>query len=354
MWSNDRECLFFQFIRLGLWRNGKKCIGRSVSPDEWEQLFRMAHSQGVTGLFIDGVSQSEARPDESLWNQWIAHLFLLKQANRYIAKRGEAWIKRLADAGISASVFKGSSVGAWYPEPLHRSYGDIDIVIGHGWDRLESLLKQEGGEPYRKDGDEIVLEEKNGLWVEFHRHREYLYNPQTNMRLQQRCRNAKPDDRELYLVCLILHIQRHFMTYGIGLKQVCDVAVMLDRASLEMDKVASMLRSLHAERFSRLLFGFIDLHIGGVANYPFPPVTAGKGFVLLNEVILHEGYHSKMEQEQLAGSKSWAVARIASNALFWIRRCYRVFRIMPGEACCFLLYKAYKRIRNVVCFIRNT
>ena len=346
--SNDIEQLFFQFLRMGLWRSGEVCFGRSLSADEWAQLFRFAHSQGVTGLFIDGVAQGEMRPDDELWAKWIAHLLYLERANRYIAIRGEAWVKRLGDAGISASVFKGSSVGAWYPEPLHRSHGDIDIVISEGWDNLVSVLAQEEWETYRSDEDEIILEEKHRLLVEFHRRWEYLYNPWTNRCFQKWCRNSKPLDNELYLVCLILHIQRHFLTYGIGLKQVCDVALMLRRASLDRGRVAYLLRSLHAERFSRLLFGFIALHLGGVEVFPLSPLKSGKGLELLNDVILREGYNSKMEQELVSGSKSRAMTRIVSNATFWTKRCYRVFSIMPGEACCFLLYKVIERLKKLV------
>ena len=333
---------------MGLWRSGEVCLGRSLSADEWAQLFRFAHRQGVTGLFIDGVAQGEMRPDDELWAKWIAHLLYREKANRYIAIRGEAWVKRLGDAGISASVFKGSSVGAWYPEPLHRSHGDIDIVISEGWDNLVSVLAQEEWKTYRSDEDEIILEEKHRLLVEFHRRWEYLYNPWTNRRLQQWLRNSKPLDNELYLVCLILHIQRHFLTYGIGLKQVCDVALMLRRASLDRGRVAYLLRSLHAERFSRLLFGFIALHLGGVEVFPLSPLKSGKGLELLNDVILREGYNSKMEQELVSGSKSRAMTRIVSNATFWTKRCYRVFSIMPGEACCFLLYKVIKRLKKLV------
>lgn len=348
MTASERLRLFFRYVRMGLWRGEETYTGQTLLTEDWKQLFRLAHSQGVTGLFIDGVARDSMRPENGLWDQWIAHLFYLEQANRYISQRGEAWIKRLGDADISASVFKGSSVGAWYPEPLHRSHGDIDIVISDGWGRLEPMLVQEEWGPYRSDEDEIILEEKNGLLVEFHRRWEYLYNPWTNRRLQQWCRNAKAVDNELYLVCLILHIQRHFLTYGIGLKQVCDVAVMLCRASLDRHRVAFLLRRLDAERFSRLLFGFIAIHLGSVEDFPLSPIKAGKGLELLNDVILHEGYNSKMEQDLLAGSKSWAMARIVSNAAFWTKRCCRVFRIMPGEACCFLLYKAMERLKKLI------
>ena len=335
---------------MGLWKKGEAYPGKPLSTEEWEELFRMAHRQAVTGMLIDGVAQDTQRPDQVLWDSWVAHLFFLERANRYIAQRGEAWIEKLAQAGIPAMVFKGSSVASWYPEPWHRSHGDVDIVITGGWNKLEAFLEQEGGTFYRSQEDEIVLEEKNGLLVEFHRHWECLYNPLTHRRLLQICRSAQPGDRELYFVCLILHIQRHILTYGVGLKQICDVAVMLSRASLDLEKVASLLHRLHAERFSRLLFGFIACHLGGVEDYPLAPVTAGKGWERLNRAILQEGYHSKIEQERVAGSKSRSVSRMASNAVFWTKRCFSIYRIMPSEACCFLFSKVLKRLKNIILY----
>ena len=347
MTATERQCLFFRYIRMGLWKKEEAYPGSPLPMEEWEELFRMAHRQAVTGLLIDGVAQDTLRPDQALWDSWVAHLFFLERANRYIAQRGEAWIEKLAQAGISATVFKGASVASWYPEPWHRSHGDVDIVITDGWERLEAYLEQEGGTFYRSQEDEIVLEEKNRLLVEFHRYWECLYNPLTHRRLQQICRSAQPGDKELYFVCLILHIQRHILTYGVGLKQICDVAVMLRRASLDLEKVASLLHRLHAERFSRLLFGFIACHLGGVEHYPLAPVTAGKGWERLNKAILQEGYHSKIEQERVAGSKSRSISRMVSNAVFWTKRCFSIYGIMPSEACCFLFSKIFKRLESV-------
>lgn len=347
---SERQCLFFRYIRMGLWKKGEAYPGKPLSTEEWEELFRMAHCQAVTGLLIDGVALDTQRPEQTVWDTWVAHLFFLERANRYIAQRGEAWMEKLAKASIPATLFKGSSVASWYPEPWHRSHGDVDIVITDGWERLEALLEEEGYTLYRSQEDEIVLEEKNCLLVEFHRHWEYLYNPLTNRRLQQICRSAQPDDKEVYFVCLLLHIQRHILTYGVGLKQICDVAVMLQRASLDLEKVASFLRSLHADRFCSLLFGFISVYLGGVGPYPLAPVTAGKGWERLNRAILQEGYLSKIEQERVSGSKSRSVFRMASNAVFWTKRCFSVYRIMPSEACCFLFSKVLKRLKNIILY----
>ena len=334
--------LFFQSLRKGLWNRAEKVSDLPLSASDWMQLFELAHRQAVTGLWIDGVSEGNARPDDALWGKWIGHLFHMEKVNAFIFRRGEQWVKELAEAGISASVFKGSSVAVWYPRPLHRSYGDIDIVVTGGWEKLKGFLEAQNTELFRCESDEIVIQDPQGVYIEFHRQWEYLYHPKSNARLQELCKDGLSD--EMYLVCLILHLQRHFLTYGIGLKQVCDVAVMLDSAQLDYGKIAAILKELQMETFSRLLFGFISLHLCPVKDYPLPPITHGKKLEMLSEVIWQEGYELKMKQE--ARSESWggSFSRMADNACFWAKRCLRLWSILPGEAGSFLLYKARKRL----------
>ena len=338
--------LFFQSLRRGLWNRAEKVSDLPLSASDWKQLFELAHRQAVTGLWIDGVSEGNARPDDALWGKWIGHLFHMEKVNAFISRRGEQWVKELAEAGISASVFKGSSVAVWYPRPLHRSYGDIDIVVTGGWEKLKGFLEAQNTELFRCESDEIVIQDPQGVYIEFHRQWEYLYHPKSNARLQELCKDGLSD--EMYLVCLILHLQRHFLTYGIGLKQVCDVAVMLDSAQLNFREIADILKSLHAERFSRLLFGFIYVNLHSFVDFPLPPITKGNDYELLQKVILQEGYDLKMEQERVAGSQSRNLIRILDNAWFWTKRCFRLYCILPKEAFGFLVYKVSRRIKCVL------
>jgi hypothetical protein len=335
--------LFLKFLRAGLWEED---IDNSVSltRQDWEELYGIAYKQAVTGLFIDGVSRTTMRPDEDIWEKWMVHLLFMERNNRFIAERGQRWIEELKKAGIASFVFKGTSVATWYPLPLHRSYGDVDIVVKSGWEQLPQTLQRWGAEPYRLNGEEIVVKEKSGLFVELHNEWEHLYNPVTDARLKSMCAATTENNNELYFVCLIVHLQRHFFTYGIGLKQVCDVAAMLHSAGIDRRKVAEMLRAINAEKFSRHLFGFIEKYLGGTENYPLPPVRDKKRLTLLENVIFGESYSLKKRQEQDAANNRHSFARILENALFWSRRCARVSGLMAGEACCFLLHKAWRRI----------
>lgn len=338
---------FFYFLRRGLWETGEAYVGDVPRQEEWEQLFRLAHAQAVTGVFIDGVARTDMRPPAALWEHWVVHLVHMERTNEFIDRYGKAWVEKLGRKGVAASLFKGSSVAAWYPKPLHRSYGDIDIVVRKGWRRLRSILIDAGISYHYEQGD-IVIQKGGFQPVEFHPRWEFAYNPAVNFRLQRMLRAADGSDKELYLVCLIFHLRRHFLTYGIGMKQVCDVAVMLRQPGLDVQRLARILRQLHIVKFCRLLFGFIAGHLGGGRLFPFAPETRGPRADLFSRVILTDGYGLKFRQETLVRSKRGSVAKSCANASFWLRRGARLLGIMPGEVCSFLFYLSKNRLRNMI------
>lgn len=340
----DLNEAFCFFLRKGLGcKSQNRIVDVALTRQVWIELFRMAHMQAVSGIFFDGVVCTALRPDRDLWEQWVAHVLYLEQMNGRIACRGNEWIKTLADAGIRAYVFKGSSVAEWYPLPSHRSFGDIDIVVENGWERLEGLL-QSHKISYRNERGDLVVEEKGLTAIEFHPRCEYLYNPVTDARLQALLQGGQSP--ELYLVCLIVHLRRHFLTYGIGLKQVCDVAVMLRHASLNQQRLAYMLHRLRLEKFCGVLFGFIDTYLGGSDEYPVPVTFSDRNFDLMRKVIFGEGYLLKHSQVREGEKGRFPFVRIVKHLIFWIKRCLKLGGMMPDEACWFLWHQAMWRMKR--------
>lgn len=341
---NDLKEMFFFFLRRGLC--GKPYTDKTVivlARRDWEELFGMACAQAVSGLFVDGVACTSWRPERDLWEQWLAHVLYLEHINERIARRGNEWVGLLAEEGIKAYVFKGASAATWYPHPLHRSFGDIDMVVDEGWEKLKRLLGRRGI-PFRNERGDLAVDEEGLTTIEFHRCCESLYNPVTNARFRALQRSGQGN--ELYLVCLIVHLRRHFLTYGIGLKQVCDVVMMLRHAPLDQRKLARMLRRLRLEKFCGVLFGFIDTYLGGSKEYPFLPDFDDKDFYLMRQVIIGDGYLLKHRQENAGRQNRFSLVRIAGHAWFWAKRCLKLGRMMPDEACWFLLHQAVWRIGN--------
>ena len=339
--SHDLIPGLFYFLRVGLWGEAFGAdVGRTLGEEEWRRLFALSREQAVSGLWIDGVAQTAFRPSETLWSQCIFHLLHIERTNAVLARAEKQWQGRLAAQGIEAEVFKGSSVARWYRKPQYRSYGDIDLVVVRGWARLKPFL-QAGGYAYRVEEGSLALQD-GGVAIELHPCRETVYNPFLNARLQ-RMLAADRTGTELYMACLLLHVRRHVLSYGIGLKQVCDVAVMLRRASWERTALAEVLCRLHLVPFSRALFGIMEKYLGDGFRFPFPPVQ-DQSTRLLEEILFKEGYRLKMERESLSEGQRRPWKRIMANASFWMVRSVRLWRLMPGEAFFFLVHKVAKRL----------
>ena len=331
---------FFYFLRIGLWGEASGTHAGVLSDADWMRLFALSREQAVSGIWIDGVSQTAFRPSEAVWTQCIFHLLHIERTNAALEQTERRWLERLNACGIEAEVFKGSSVARWYRKPLYRSYGDIDLVVWQGWEKVEPLL-QNAGYRYWHEEENLALQDGNQL-VELHPCRESVYNPWVDARLR-RMLAADRTGNELYVACLLLHLRRHALSYGIGLKQVCDVAVMLCRAPLDRAKLAEVLRRLHLVTFSRALFGFMDRYLGEGFRFPFPPLR-NRSSRLLEEILLGDGYRLKMEREALSESRRQPWKRVLANACFWMLRSARLWRLMPGEAFFFLFHKVVRRL----------
>ena len=293
---SDLKSIFFHFLRLGLFGEDDECPVPKLTDTEWSQLFAWSREQAVSGVWVDGVAQTPYRPPEAMWAQWIFHVMHIERMNRLLQETEQRWVKALEDNGMQAEVFKGSSVAQWYRKPLYRSYGDIDLVVIQGWKNVEPYL-QVKGYAYRHEEDSLAVQDGN-IPIE---------------------------------------------SYGIGLKQVCDVAVMLRRAPLDRDELAGILRELRMVRFCRVLFAFLAKHLAVESGiFPVAPARDGKA-VLLEEVIWREGYLLKMEREAVS-ARRWKVRRIAGNAWFWLKRSVRLMTLMPDEAVWFIVYKIFKRL----------
>lgn len=377
----DIEHLLFYFLRRGLWGRADT-DDVNVDDGAWDKLFLLSCRHAVTPLVADGIALTSLRPPQELWQQWIAMSLRIEIINERMSRCGELLVNWLADENISASVFKGTSVARWYPEPLHRGNGDIDIVVNNGWDRLERLFLCYGIPFFYETGEIIVehpevfasfvsvAEADKGIRniftlpgnepyrIEFHSACESLYNPFADARLKRmsghesslyvkRSFSLSGDAPEFYLSCLVLHLRRHVLSYGIGLKQVCDVAVMLCHAGLDMTLLESLLRRLGAWRFSRVLFGFVEVYLYGM---PAPSRrVSDKDVALLYSIFMDDGYMLKIQREDMGRRESSSAMRIVHNGWFWIRRSIRLFRLMPAEAFFFVFGKTYKRLCTIVC-----
>lgn len=194
---------FFSLVRSGLWGTpADRQLFRSVSPDDWETVYRMANSQALLALTFDGISSlpAELRPPRALYLKWAARTAQIEQANKRLNQLLPELNTLYREAGLHPVLLKGQGIGTNYRTPLHRQCGDIDIYLGkQGQPIANRLLLQQGAIVEGEASDKHASYSLKGVHIENHRIILRLNSPLANRHFQQIIRKWYPQETDYAL-----------------------------------------------------------------------------------------------------------------------------------------------------------
>lgn len=273
---------FFALLRLGLGMEGQAPSGFYLAPEEWPALYEMAVRQSVLGVAYAGVQRlpKDARPPMELAFQWASEAETIRGHNRLVDGVAARLTELFEKEGRHSAILKGPANARLYPDPGIRQCGDIDIWVEGCRAEIESMLLKMGllhvsnpsllrPEAYHHFH---LPEPVDGVEVEVHfRPSSGNQNPFSNARLQKflesELENLVQTDAGFWspsvrfaLVMQLAHIQRHFLTSGIGFRQLVDYLVLLKcSSSADRDFVSSRLRCFGLNRTAGALM-WVLLH----------------------------------------------------------------------------------------------
>ena len=240
--------LFFALIQAGLYeRNFGKFP--ELSLQQWKALVALAHRQTVTGLLYRGVThlpQGYPLPQEILL-QLVAEAEAIERQGKIIREVADDLTARFQAEGLHPIIMKGPEVAKFYPQPLLRESGDLDLFFAPA--EIDQALKTAGPADKTPDGSYHLKE--NGVDVDVHRS---YYN------LHSRHLPAVPSP-EATLVMLSGHILKHCMGPGIGLRQICDLAMAHRSLAVEPSHLQEVYRKAGLDRWSKLLYSFLHKYL---------------------------------------------------------------------------------------------
>lgn len=287
------EQQFFALLRSGLWDSP---IEESLfaGDTDWPAVLKIASMQTVSGIIFDGISKlsKNLQPPTTIMRRLYPRVVRIEQSHELLNERLIRIISLLQSEGIHPILLKGQGVAQNYPNPVRRQCGDIDLYIGkkdfkracelvNGW----GIVADEEIERYRH-----YHFNWEGVAIELHRIVEEHPNPFRNKRFQYWIEYYLQKDKlktwNLHNTAVLLppvnfnalyvfnHAFLHFISEGIGFRQLCDWVMYLhlyheqiDRSELMKDlRVFGLLRAWQ-------IFGCIAVHDLGLAKEKFPFYT---------------------------------------------------------------------------------
>ena len=332
---------FLVLLRSGMGK-GQPDSFPDLSEEEWNAILSLAKIQTVTGLVYQGAATlpPSVEVPESVSLQLMLESSRIKSRSREILSALKEIFAILREKGFHPQVLKGPSVARMYPHPELRESGDLDIFLPPS-EYGEAVFVL--GDPSFTLPDGSVHYNWKGVDVDLHRHYFDLHTGEDNL----------PPVPSPYAVLVLLssHILKHCMGPGIGLRQMCDMAVAYDffsgnRAKGNDNRGAASDAPLDKElllryyekagilKWNTLLSSFIKEYLGG-NGYPFTDPD-GKEEELpspsfLMESILKGGNFGHYDAERESAIHGGAFRRKLHTLWLYLKKMPFSLKYAPSE-----------------------
>lgn len=242
MLDKNEDALLF-LIRKALWNSDEKL------PDaDWEAVEKCAQEQGVLWMaYLGGKSFSQQIP-AALLKSWRAVLHSGVLYNDQINSEQSALIEWLEVHGIRAAILKGTSCSRYYPYPDARPLGDIDVLVDKSnMDAVGAYLTERGYTPAQHEHDFHIGYYGKDAVIEVHyagtdvpmsgggknvsEEMDHFLDSTQSAAIGDMTFPVLSDAYQALM--LLLHMERHMIVSGIGLRQLCDWATFVQNSPAE-------------------------------------------------------------------------------------------------------------------------
>ena len=313
--------LFFELIRVAIGMQER--LSRVPSKKEWGRLFKMAERQRLLGICFYGVKKvaspkydNEAYPHPlpegkgenkisipgELYDYWLGTAALIQQQNQKVNKQCLEVSAKFQEAGIRYSILKGQGVARLYSLDenedsnslgMFRQPGDIDVYVDCGREKAIEFAHSIGQENAEWDYKHLHLKMFKDTEVEVHYRVEVLLNLWKNRKLQKWFKKHEEDmfsqqggvitpTIEFNLFYILLHIYRHFLYEGVGLRQLLDYFFVLqeyeksEECRVKSEELVDLLRQFGMSRFAQGVM-WVLMHVFECQNESLTPTPSPEG-----------------------------------------------------------------------------
>ncbi len=252
-----KEEFVLMMLRAAL--TGKQLHGTPMPSDAYKAAMETANKQCVNGMVAqvlmdkkNGVSLSKYDAVDSFttYNE-------MADRNRVVNSEMKALCELLNSHNIRFVVMKGQTISCLYRDPLSRCSGDIDFYLDEAnFEMAKSVIASTWNVEYEV-GEDLHLAFNHNT-VEFEMHYQLLTFASSSVQasFDKMIRKSKVSYRkvndfevpvfepEVEIIYTFLHLWHHFIEIGVGLRQFCDLWVLLANLNYNSDKLKHLLSEI--------------------------------------------------------------------------------------------------------------
>jgi len=345
------ESQYFALLRSALWDTPVIIEG----PIDWKEVMRIAqhHSNEALLCGVASLMTTDNRPSDAMLGkmQSVMRNNLLRQLRlRQILTSA---VTLLREHGIEPVLLKGFSLAMLYPNPNLRQFGDIDLFVGLGnfHEACNLLRSLPGGYNW---GEEVDVGHHYN--IEFGNYPMEIHRISADVNDQKEAEvyaaiecdglysNTQHVDmegleisipsKEFMVFFTFYHAWHHFLTSGVGWRQISDVAMTLHayHGQLDLEKLHQWLTAMHLMRPWQA-FGCLMVEQLGISEVemPFYDATCHRTAQRLYRNVMEVGNFSRNSKFKQRRPKRKLFRKIHSFIGIFVDFFYRA-RIFPSAA----------------------
>ena len=361
---------FTLLIRCGLWESIPKLCDFKDNVD-WNRIVDLARQQTMVGVMTEAMVKlpPALRPPKPIYFNAIATTSEIEKENKRMNAFASLLMGELRKKGVDSLLLKGQGVGQCYPNPLHRQSGDIDLLITdyeqyRQAKQLMAKVAEDGGEAATRLHSVYTT---NGMVIELHGNFRFSICPRCSRHLQawtdeRLSRPGRPlsigDGETIQVppvqfdaVFIFGHMLQHYMTGGVGLRQIADWMLFVsshvsdtgkgdEGLLIDVEVLKSDLEFLGLMKFWKY-FAALAVDFLGCPKERMPFYEDNlrkKGELLLDSIFKTGNFGTLQKEKQMSMDSNKWVKKI-DTAIGQLPVYWRTGKLFPKESVyCFLRY----------------
>lgn len=211
---------------------------------DWQTVMQESAHQAVMLSAFDAAVQYKTFIPNPVYQTWLQRSSRALYSNLKVEKAQCEMVALLEKRGYAYVILKGESAASYYPKPELRHLGDVDFLIDATQkEEIEKIFLEAGYTSELHEHICHVVLKKPGAHLEMHFEiagipygrpgeivREYI---QDTLSCKKRIGSvgtafSSPEEAHHGLI-LLLHMQHHMVSEGLGLRHLCDWAAFVDK-----------------------------------------------------------------------------------------------------------------------------
>lgn len=250
-----------------------------LKQTDWNAIGLLSSKQAVSLAVFDAVTPYKRYIPSTVYDKWYAHV-LKGFSKNSVLESAQKQLHTEICADCDYAILKGMAAAQYYPKPELRNLGDIDfLVLPEKTSEVSQNILTKGYE-MRSENDCHICFVKKPAALEVHHEIPGIPYGQKGEMVRDFVKDILPTAKTVVIggntfnspsdmfngVILLLHMQHHMVSEGLGLRHLADWACFINKTRNESfwQELLPFFKSIGIYKYAQVITKTCSLYLGSV------------------------------------------------------------------------------------------